>query len=245
MKLLCKVGGATMLAAVLLAPAEVVISFLPGTQSATAHVVAVQDWFILFRDHWFLGLRNLGLLNMIGAALLAPAILAIYFALRREAEVCALAGVILAFAGMTLYLANNPAFSMLSLSRQYASAGTDLERAQLEAAGQALLAMGRNRAGLALVDLGCLALSAALLKSNVFSKAAAWVGMLGNALMFALEVVMAMEGKLSGLGMAIAAPAGISLMAWYVLTGRRLLQFGIDSLSPILTGRVAQGAASG
>lgn len=79
-------GGATALIAILVPLAEIAINFLPGVARASQGTVTVVDWFILFRNHWFLGLRNLGLLNIVGAALLAPAILAIYSALRRGDE---------------------------------------------------------------------------------------------------------------------------------------------------------------
>lgn len=243
LKALYRAGGITILAATLLAPAEVVVGLLSGTQAAIARTATVTDWFALFQNHWFLGLRSLGLLNMIGALLLAPAILAIYFALRREAEAYASLGAILFFAGITLYLADNRALQMLSLSAQYASAATEEQRSLLAAAGQAMLVVGRSRAGLALVEFGCLIVSAAMLRGNVFSRATAWVGMLGNALMMAVEVLLAVQGTLSAAGMAVAAAGGLCLVAWYALTGRRLLQSGLGTRTAVLSARVAQGGA--
>ncbi len=70
-KSLYKVGGATVLIVFLIPLAEVGISYLPGVAHATQGTVTVVDWFTLFQTHWFLGLRNLGLLNLIGAVLLA------------------------------------------------------------------------------------------------------------------------------------------------------------------------------
>jgi hypothetical protein len=130
-----RVGGASVLLTILVVLAEIAIGFLPGVALATQRTVAVADWFTLFQSNWFLGLRNLGLLNLIGAALLTPAFLAIYFALRREVEPWAAAGVILFFVGMAVYLSTNRAFAMLSLSGQYARAITDAQRTLL--AGQA------------------------------------------------------------------------------------------------------------
>jgi len=78
---LYKLGAFTALILIVLPPAEIVIGLLPGAQRASASTVTVVDWFSLFHDNWFLGLRNLGLLNLVGAALLAPTILAVYSAL--------------------------------------------------------------------------------------------------------------------------------------------------------------------
>ncbi|MGA7411095.1 MAG: hypothetical protein WBW33_11455, partial [Bryobacteraceae bacterium] len=64
---LCKLGGTTVLIAAVIPLVEIGIGFLPGVERASQGTVTATDWFRLFQDHWFLGLRNLGLLNLIGA----------------------------------------------------------------------------------------------------------------------------------------------------------------------------------
>jgi hypothetical protein len=81
----------------------------------------------LFQNHWFVGLRNLGLLNLIGAVLLAPTILAIYAPLRRDNEAYAAFGTILFFVGTAVHLASSRAFPVLPLSGQYVRATTDAQ----------------------------------------------------------------------------------------------------------------------
>jgi len=73
-----RVGGTTALITLVIPLAEIVIGFLPGVARASQGTVTVTDWFTLFQNNWFLGLRNLGLLNIVGAALMAPTIVAIY-----------------------------------------------------------------------------------------------------------------------------------------------------------------------
>lgn len=152
-KNLYKVGGTTALIALMVPLAEVAINYLPGVASASQRTATVVDWFALFQNHWLLGLRNLVLLNLIGAALLGPTILAIYAALRRGNKAYAAFGTILFFIGMAVYVASNRAFPMLSLSRQYARATTDAQRSLLIAVGQTLLAEGQSRAGILLIEL--------------------------------------------------------------------------------------------
>jgi hypothetical protein len=219
---LYRLGGITALIILLLPPAEIGIDLIPGLNRAPASVVTVLDWFTLFQNHWFLGLRNLGLLNLVGAALLAPTILAVYSALQRESEAFSALGTILFLIGVGVYFANNKAFAMLSLSRQYASATSDAQRALFAAAGQATLAEGESRAGLLLVEFACLVISAVMLRGKTFSKATAYAGILGNALLMAVEILFVPVS--TGVGMVVAACAGISIMTWYLLTGRRLLQ---------------------
>ena len=115
------VAGTAMLLSMAVVVAEILIGFLPAAARAAQQTVTVTDWFRLFEDNGFLGLRNLGLLNLIGAALLTPAFLAICFALKRENQPWAALGAILFFMGMAIYLAENRAFAMLSLSGQYSS----------------------------------------------------------------------------------------------------------------------------
>lgn len=225
-KSLYTVGGITALIMVVFPLAEVAISFLPGVAGLSQGTVTVIDWFTLFQNHWFLALRNLGLLNIIGAAFLAPTILAIYFALRRNNEAYAAFGTILFFVGLAVYLAGSRAFPMLSLSSQYAVATTDAQRALLAAAGQAMLAEGQSRAGVPLVEFACLVISAVMLRSRVFSKATAYVGILGNALLIAVEIIATFVGRLPNAAFAIAICGGLLLITWYLLLGRRLLQLG-------------------
>jgi hypothetical protein len=222
-KVLCRLGGITALIAVLVAPAEIVIGFLPGVARTLASTVTVVDWFTLFQDNWFLGLRSFGLLNLFGAALLAPTILAIYSAIRRNDEAYAAFGTIAFFVGIAVYLATNRAFPMLSLSGQYASATTDVQRSLLVAAGQAMLAEGQNRGGVLLIESACFFISAVMLRTDTFSKMTACAGMLGNVLLMVVEIAF-MPPR--GVGMAIAACGGLSMMTWYLLIGRRLLLLG-------------------
>ncbi|MGA2905890.1 MAG: DUF4386 family protein [Candidatus Korobacteraceae bacterium] len=163
-------------------------------------------------------------MNIVAAALLAPTILAVYFALRHDNEGYAAFGTVLFFVGIAVYLAGSRAFSMLSLSHQYANAATEAQRSSLAAVGQAMLAEGKSRAGVLLIEFACVVVSAVMLKGRTFSKATACTGMLGNALLMVVEIVFVPVS--SGLGMMVAASAGLLLVIWYALVGRRLLQLG-------------------
>ncbi|MGO9232131.1 MAG: DUF4386 family protein [Bryobacteraceae bacterium] len=223
-KSLYKLGGTTVLIVAVIPLVEIGIGFLPGVERASQGTVTAADWFTLFQAHWFLGLRNLDLLNLIGAALLAPTFLTIYSALRRDNEAYAAFGTILFFLGMAVYFAGSRAFSMLSLSGQYASATTDAQRSLLIGAGQAMLAEGQSRAGLPLIELACLVISMVMLKGKVFSKATAYAGILGNVLLMVVEVALTLKRALPGVWMVVAGGAGLSIMAWYLLVSRRLLR---------------------
>jgi len=219
-------GGITALIMVVAPLAEVLIGFLPGVARLTQRTVTVIDWFTLFQTHWFLGLRNLGLLNIIGAALLAPTFLAIYSALRRDSEAYGALGTILFFVGTAVYIASNRAFAMLSLSGQYASATTDAQRSLYIAAGQAMLAEGQTRAGIPLIEFASLVISVVMLRGKAFSKATAYAGILGNALLMVFEAILAFLPASLNVGLIIVGGGGLAITIWYLLVGRRLLQLG-------------------
>lgn len=57
------------------------------------------------------------------------------------------------------------------------------------------------------------------------SKATAYVGILGNVLLMVVEIILAFARRLPEAGMVITG-GGLSIMTWYLLVGRRLLQLG-------------------
>lgn len=68
-KSLYKVGGIAALGTVLVGVIEIAITFLPGGNDTHQTVF---DWFTLFQNNAFMGLRSLGLLNLFFYALNIP-----------------------------------------------------------------------------------------------------------------------------------------------------------------------------
>jgi hypothetical protein len=134
--------------------------------------------------------------------------------------------------GMAIYMADNRAFAMLSLSGPFARAATEAQRTLLGAAGQAMLVEGSNRVGLFLIDAAGLVLSAVMLRSKIFGKATAYVGVVGNGLMIVLEMILASAPGWSNVWLIVAMCGGVSIMAWYLLVGRRLFQMGAVEEEP-------------
>jgi hypothetical protein len=91
-----------------------------------------------------MGLRNLGLINMIATTLSIPIFFALYTAHRKADKVYGTLALIIFIIGATVYLANNTAFPMLSLSGKYADATTDAQRTLFVAAGEAMLAQAES-----------------------------------------------------------------------------------------------------
>ncbi len=113
---------------------------------------------------------------------------------------------------------------MLSLSSHYAAVTTDAQRSVLLAAGQAALPGLATTSGtglqvaFALNAIAGVLISAVMLRSTIFSKVTAVVGLVGNVLEFGLPgvpVPFAVEFALVGIG-------GVLLVLWYLLIARRL-----------------------
>jgi hypothetical protein len=131
---------------------------------------------------------------------------------------------ILGFVGIAFYFASNTAFSMLSLSSHYAAVTTDAQRSVLLAAGLAALPGLATTSGtglqvaFALNAIAGVLISAVMLRSTIFSKVTAVVGLVGNVLELGLPgvpVPFAVEFALVGIG-------GVLLVLWYLLIARRL-----------------------
>ena len=95
--LIYKLGGIAALGTLLVGFLESLIQFLPGGDISPETVV---DWFMLLQENPFMGLRNLGLLNIFLDAFAILVYLALYTAHRRNPNYpLALLATIISFLG--------------------------------------------------------------------------------------------------------------------------------------------------
>jgi hypothetical protein len=229
------IGAAAALMAVVIAIAEISITFLPG--DSPTGTMTVVGWFTLLQDHPFMGLRNLGLLNMGFSALAVPAFLALCAAHRDAHRLHAALATMIMVIGVAVFFATNRALSMLDLSHQYAAATSKAQRASLIAAGQAMLAVGQSHTpGTFLAffssEVAGLVMSVVMLRGGIFGRANAYVGVLAFALLLVFEIFASFVGGLDSVAMTLAMVGGPMSMAWYVLLARRLLQLGRRAPTP-------------
>jgi hypothetical protein len=197
----------------------------------------VLEWLTLFQNDPITGLFFLGLADIIIMILWGLMSLALYAVLKFSNRSWSLIAITFVFVGIAVYLSTNTAFSMLSLSQEYAVATTEAEKSILLAAGQAMLAVSRGTGGqytgMPLVWLAGLIISAVMLRSKTFSKATAWVGILGLGLLVAgipFGGHYTTTGTPTAVQSAIVAVqyigGGLLSLAWYILVGLRLLKIG-------------------
>ncbi len=201
---LYRTGAVAAILMALLVPVQVAIYLLYPPP------VAVADFFALFERNTLLGLLSLDLIYLIDNALMIPIYLAVYVALRRVAPSAMLLAMAIAFVGLAAYYASNTSFEMLTLSRQYASAGDEAQRTALLGAGEAALATYIGTAFnvyYVLNGMALLIIAYIMLRSEVFGRAAAWTALLAGMLM----IIPSTAGAL-GLYFSL-----LSLAPWVVL----------------------------
>jgi uncharacterized membrane protein len=233
---LYKIGGTAALLAVLVGLAEIAITFLPGGDASPETIV---DWFTLFQNNPFLGLRNLGLLNILVDAFGVFIFFALYGAHRQVNKTYATLALIVSLLGTAVFYATNRAFSMLDLSNQYAAATTESQRLVLAAAGQAMLSVGGSHTpgtflAFFLLEVSGIGMSLVMLRSKIFSKISAYAGMLGFGLLVIFEICSSFIPAVEDVAVMIAILGGFASMVWYILIARRLFQLGRGKADGIL-----------
>jgi hypothetical protein len=212
---LYRVGG---VAALLMVLATVLHS---GAFLAVGLPDDVVEWFALFASNPLGGLAAFEILMVVYVLLSVPVALALFVALRRTSPSLAVIFVALSLIAVVAFIVARPAFEMLYLSDGYTAAASDAQRSAYLAAGTATLAVFHGTAFYASYILGSvsgLILSAAILRTTVFSKRTAYLRIASSVLDFGLFVPT--------IGLGIAFGSVVCLVAFNILVARRLLQLG-------------------
>ena len=213
---LYKIGGIAALAIVVIIPIQsfIFVTWPPPT--------TVLGYFTLFQNKWFIGLLDMDLLYLFVSALMIPVYLALYLSLKRINESFMVIALVLGLVGIAAHFSSNTAFEMLSLSNQYAAATTDVQRSILLATGQGMLTTFQGTAFDVYYILNAITLiiiSFVMLKSNIFSKKTAYLGLLAGLLM----LVPSTAGTI---GIYFAFTSLVPWAIFSVLVARRLFQLG-------------------
>lgn len=226
---LCWTGGIAALILIVYSLATMVQLAALGGPPATA-----ADAFRLLQNHRIVGLLRLDLPTVLAVPLYYFVFLGLFAALRKTDRANAILSTALAFVGVTLLLATPTALSMISLSVKYAAATSEATKAQLLAAGEAILATdiwhgtGAIIGGI-LLQSGAVLISVVMLRSTVFGKATAYLGIVMHGLDLA-HIVFGLF--LPASGVVLMAIAGPFYPIWFFLIGRRLLQLAATGSMP-------------
>ena len=220
-----RVGGMAALAVLVLIPIQMVVFFLwPPPNS-------VIGWFTLFQDNPLVGLLDMDLLLIVDYLLLIGVFSALWASLRRANESLMAIALILQLVATATYLASTVAFEMLTLSNQYATATTDVERSIFLAAGQTMLATWQGTAfdvSYVLSALAILTVSAVMLRSHrLFSKVTGYAGLSAG--------ILALVPPTAGtIGVVLSLVSLVPMVIWLALIARRLFAQGLLKEIPSL-----------
>lgn len=218
---LYQLGSVTaLLIAVLLIGEIVVYAISPRPDTAI-------EYFAIFHDNWLAGLLYFDLLGMISYLLFVPTILALYVLLRRTSEAIMIVATALFFVGIADFFATNTAFSMLSLSSQYAAAETNAESAMFLTAGQTMITLFNENAFLVsyvIVSAAWTMISVGMLRSNIFSRLTAYVGIIAGTAGVTAVILEHISANTRFIAIALYFVAIVFLFVWVVRIGQRLYQ---------------------
>lgn len=206
--------------------ATMAILFVAGGQPSTA-----EEAFRMLQENRLVGLLRLDVLSILLMPLYYVLFLSLYAALHRPGGVTVTLATLLVFAGVTLFLATPSAFSWLSLNDRFAAAGSEAQKTQLIAAGEAILASdmwhgsGAMIGGI-LLQTGTLLISVAMLWSSAFGKFTAWVGIVTHGLDLAHTLVIFASPSIGNMLMWVAGPL---YLLWFPLVAWRLFRLARSS----------------
>jgi hypothetical protein len=211
-----RAAGAAALAMALMSPIQsfVYIAYPPPTTA--------EGLLALFESSPLLGLLSLDLLYVVDNFLAIFVYLGLFVTLKRTNLSFTTIALALSLVGIAAYFSSNTSFEMLSISREYAQAASEARQAELLAAAQSMLSTYTGTAFDVYYVFSALALlsfSFVMLRTGLFAKANAYLGILCGILM----LVPSTAGIL-GLYFSLAfIPVWF---VWLILYGIRLLRMG-------------------
>jgi hypothetical protein len=175
----------------------------------------------VIQEDWLSGLMGLDFGYLLSSILSVPFFLVLYVTLKEVDEGWALIALTLGLLGLVCLVPARPIPEMFALSDQYAAAATDAERAAYLTAGESMLTHFHGMVYHAHYILGSASLlisSFLMLRSNTFSSAIAYVGIVTNIVVFGLYVPV--------VGVYISMLSVVGYLIWYILIARILIQLG-------------------
>ena len=186
----------------------------------------VQGFYTMYGESKLIGMLHDDFASLILIAMYLGSAPALFFALRKQNFTVTLLSAIMLLTGAVGAFSVHAGFSMMHLSDLYAAAATEAQRAQLLAAGEAVLAsdMWNSTAGylggILLQGPGVI-LSILMLRNKDFSKVTAISGLLGNGLDLIQHLLHPFIPEIAGL---IQPIMGIFYLVWFPLLARDFLR---------------------
>lgn len=169
----------------------------------TPGFASTEDTFVSLHTHRLGALFSLDVPMLVTAPVDILPFAALYVALRRVSESCALIALVLGLMAIALLIPTKPLAELVSLSEQHIAATTETARSQHLAAGEALLSLSGSTAWInfSLFSItSCLLSSLLMLRSKSFREATAYIGVVNSIFAFGITVPVLTIAAICGLG---------------------------------------------
>ena len=226
MKSLYTIGGVSAILQLAAILAYAIVMAVLGPKPTTA-----QEYFAIHQSSPLASFLRGDILLLILIGLYLGTFPALYAALRHISPVYTSLATLFTLMAVLGCFVTESSFSLFYLGNQYAVA-TEAQRAQLIAAGEAIIAsdMWNSTAaymgGILLQGSGVM-ISLIMLRSKDFSKATAYSGLLANGFDLIQHLIHPFAPSLSA---SISMFMGLFYFVWYPILGRDLLRLGRKSL---------------
>lgn len=202
---LYRTAGFATIAMLVLIPVQIavfVLSPMPTT---------IQDWFALYQDNWLLGMLHQDLLYIVNNVIVAVMYLAFYVSLKESHPSLMTLAFMLGLLGISAYLASNKSIEMLHLSGMYQEAVHAADKTTIELMGQSMLREWQGTAFdiyYVLNGIALILMTRAMLKSPLYGRRTALIGLLAGLLML-------IPSTAGALGLVFSL---LSLIPWYIFS---------------------------
>ncbi|MBN2502254.1 MAG: DUF4386 domain-containing protein [Anaerolineales bacterium] len=186
---------------------------------------SVEDWYTLFQHNKLIGLLYFNALDVFSIAFLGVMFLALYVALKEFDPSLMIIATFFALLGVVVFVLPRAALlAVLPLSDKYAAAATAAQRTQMLAAGEALNSLGAatpQTMGFFFMAVAVMVISVVMLRSESFSKATAYIGLVAGILTIADDLSVMFVPALASILMPVS---GLFWLIWWVLVSRGLFR---------------------
>ena len=225
LKTLNSLGAISCLVLLIYSLATLLVMSLIGGPPET-----IEQTFSILQDNKLTGLLRLDVMTVFIMPLYYLLFYNLFTALKNTDHILSAISMILAFSGLTLFLATPSVFSYLYLSDKFALAISEIQRNQILAAGESILASDMwhgtgARIGGLLLQSGALLISVVMLRSNVFNRLTAITGIATHGLDLAHILIGFFLPAFGNILMFIAGPL---YLVWFPLVGIRLYKLSLS-----------------
>lgn len=216
-------GALCVFTATVVMLAEIFITALPDG----APVQLTSEGLLeMYNRNWFMGMRYMGLMNMISSTLLIPVFFSLFGAHRNTNGVLAAFALVIALISYAVFLSDNVSFPILLLSKKYTMAN-EIERTALITATEALFSKGASHTpgtfpGFLLGQIGSILFCIVIIIGRVFKKRTGIIGLIAFVFLLIFEVISSFMSSLFKQAMIFAMIGGISAIVWFILVGVEL-----------------------